>query len=130
VKAIIGRYHRAIENVVEARLAFQQLDEAAPPDCVDLWKASIEEAESQRLLNPAAMDIMQSKIKTAQSLKQITAALLAEERVSLSIVLEDGGTTDWLLEGLRIEDEQYALFLLCSGLSSDNSPSGSESGRM
>jgi hypothetical protein len=71
-----------------------------------MWEASISEAEEKRLLIPSAMDIMQSQIKTGQSLKAITAAIFTEDRQSRSAVPDDGGATDWLLEGLNIEDEQ------------------------
>ena len=106
MKSIIRRYNRALENVVEARLAFDQLNSSAPLDSVDMWEASIRDAESERLVKPSSMDIMHSKIKTGQSLKEISAAIMTEDRKSNSAVPDDGGTTDWLLEGLNIEDEQ------------------------
>jgi hypothetical protein len=106
VNAIIRRYRCAVENVTEARQAFLQLTEAAPPDSVDVWKATIEEAEEARSKSPQAMDVMHSRIKTGQSLKAISAAVMQEDMDARNLSPETVGTTDWLLEGLNIEDEQ------------------------
>jgi hypothetical protein len=106
VKAIIRRYRRALENVVEARLAFQVLHDAAPTDAVDLWETSINEAEEARGDDPASMDVMQSQIKTGQTMKAITTEIMREDGLSISVVLDSGSSTEWLLEGLKIEDEQ------------------------
>ena len=106
VKAIIRRYHRALENIVEARMAFQGLNDAAPTDAVDLWESSILEAEIVRSEDPASMGIMQSQIKTGQTMKAITADIMREDGLSISSVFDSGSSTEWLLEGLNIEDEQ------------------------
>jgi hypothetical protein len=106
VKAIIRRFNRALENITEARAAFESLNEAAPPESVDVWEATIREAEAARSRDESAMDVMQSRIKRGQSLKEITAAILREELISQEVVRVDGSPTDWLLEGMRIEDEQ------------------------
>ena len=82
------------------------LNETAPPDYVDVWEATILEAESARNLNPAAMDIMQSRIKTGQTLKAITADILREETQAQRPSPDAGSSTDWILEGMQIEDEQ------------------------
>ena len=55
------------------------------------------------------MDIMKSQITTPNSLKETTAALLREETMSEYSPSKDQSFTDWLLEGLMIEDEQYVL---------------------
>jgi len=109
VKSILRRYNRALENLVEARLAFDQLNSSAPQDSVDIWNASIIEAENDRSTNPSAMDIMHSQIKTRQTLKEIRAAIMTEDRISISTAPDDGGTTDWLVEGLDIEDEMWVV---------------------
>ena len=106
VQAIIKRYNRALENLAEARSAFERLNESAPADYVDVWDATIVEAESARNLNPSAMDVMQSKIKTGRTLKAITADILREETQAQRYSTETGSSTDWILEGLKIEDEQ------------------------
>jgi hypothetical protein len=106
VQTIIKRYNRALENLAEARSAFERLNETAPPDYVDVWDATILEAESARNANPAAMDVMQSKIKTGRTLKAITADILREETQSQRFAPDTGSSTDWILEGLKIEDEQ------------------------
>jgi len=82
------------------------LDETAPPEYVDVWEATIVEAEAARNLNPASMDVMQSKIKTGQTLKAITADILREETQAQRSAPDAGSSTDWILEGLHIEDEQ------------------------
>ena len=106
MKSVISRYRRAVENVAEARLSFQMLTEAAPQESVDIWNAEIQEAEAARFTNPKAMDIMHSKIKTGQSLKQITAAVIQEDMSARNQAPDAIGITDWILEGLNIEDEQ------------------------
>jgi len=105
VKTIIGRYRRAVENVVDAREAFESLTSAAPPESSDVWKATIEEAEAARSQSPKAMDVMHSKIKTGQSLKAITAAVMQEDLTSQNFG-PNGTSTDWIVEGLNIEEEQ------------------------
>jgi hypothetical protein len=52
------------------------------------------------------MDIMHSKIKTSQSLKVITAAVMQEDMVARNDGHDVIGITDWILEGLHIEEEQ------------------------
>lgn len=106
VQAIIKRYKRALDNLVESRSAFDRLNEAVPPDYLDVWAATIEEAEAQRYANPSVMDVMQSRIKTGQSLKDITADLFREETTAQKPVPDTGSSTEWLLQGLKIEDEQ------------------------
>lgn len=92
--------------MVEARLAYDGLNDAAPQAYVDIWAASIEEAEAARSDKPTAMDVMQSKIKRGQTLKNITAAMRRDDGLSQSAVIDNGDATDWLLQGLVIEDEQ------------------------
>jgi hypothetical protein len=93
--------------VVEARLAFDQLNSAAPQNSVEMWEASIQEAESARLPeDPTAMDVMHSQVTKGQTLKDIAAAILTEDRLSNTPAPDDGGTTDWILGGFQIEDEQ------------------------
>jgi len=73
---------------------------------VDVWEATIVEAEAARNSNPSAMDVMQSRIKTGQTLKAITADILREETKAQHLAPDTGSSTDWILEGLKIEDEQ------------------------
>jgi hypothetical protein len=96
--------------LVEARLAFNSLTDAAPPDSVAVWKATIEEAEAAHSTSPKAMDVMHSQIKTRQSLKEITAAILQDELSTMNLAVDGSSTADWILEGLNIEDEQYVLW--------------------
>lgn len=106
VQTTIKRYKRALENLAEARSAFERLNETAPPEYVDIWETSIQEAESKRYLNPSAMDVMKSKINTGQTLKAITADILREETQAQRVLPDTGSSTDWILEGLQLEDEQ------------------------
>ena len=55
------------------------------------------------------MDIMKSQIMTSNSLKETTATLLREETMSEYSPSKDQSFTNWLLEGLMIEDEQYVF---------------------
>ena len=82
------------------------MNDAAPQDSVDLWKATIAEAEEKRSTEPSAMDVMHSQIKTGQTLKELSTTIITEDRLGILAAPDDGGTTDWLLEGLNIEDEQ------------------------
>ena len=106
VQAVIKKYRRAIDNLAEARSAFNRLNDATPPLYTECWEVSITEAESARSSDPSSMDVMQSQIKTGQSLKEITADILREEGRSQRVVTESGSSTDWILAGLRIEEEQ------------------------
>jgi hypothetical protein len=111
VKAIIARYNRAVVNLAEARTAFKQLTDAAPVESVDIWQASIEESEQKRCHgDPTGMDIMHSRINTGQTLKEMCAAIMTEDGRARDTAPENGGTTDWLVEGFSIEDEQWVAF--------------------
>jgi len=78
----------------------------APLELVDVWKASIEEAEEDRFKSLQAMDIMHSKIKTGRTLKAITAAVMQEDMDAKRDSADIVGITDWIIEGFNIEDEQ------------------------
>ena len=106
MKAVIGKYQRAVESSAEAWHSFKMLTDAAPPESVDEWKATIEEAETARSESPHAMDIMHSRIKTGQTLKAIRAAITQEDAAGPSVGPDGNSTTDWILEGFHIEDEQ------------------------
>ena len=95
-----------MENLSEARQSFKMLTEAAPPDSVDVWTATIEEAEAARSKSPQSMDVMHLKIKTGQTLKAIRAAITEEDAAAATVSADGNSTTDWLLEGFHIEDEQ------------------------
>jgi hypothetical protein len=55
------------------------------------------------------MDVMQSRIKTSQSLKAITVAVMQEDFSSRNFDADGNPNTDWILEGLNIEDEQWVF---------------------
>jgi len=103
-KSLIARYNRALQNVTESRRAFEQLDDAAPAEKA-VWLTEIEEAEAKRSSQPSAMDVMHSKIKTGATLKDVMAEIRRRDSEK-GAVKDDGTATDWLLEGLLIEDEQ------------------------
>jgi hypothetical protein len=107
VKSVIAKYNRALENVVECRLAFSTLTEALPEGITAEWQTEIEDAESQRNRTPESMDIMHSRIKAGATIKEVTADLMRDDGLSRSRVPDDGTATNWLLEGLSIEEEQY-----------------------
>lgn len=91
---------------MESRIAFQQLDEAAPPMSKAIWEEEIAEAERQREFDVSSMDIMLSRIRSGATVKEITADLMREDGLSISKVPDDGNATQWILEGFLIEDEQ------------------------
>jgi len=102
----MGKYNRALENILESWNTFLGLDNTAPPMSKAIWEESITEAERQREFDPTSMDIMQSKIKTGATVKEIMADIMREDGLSMSIVPDGGNATEWLLEGFMIEDEQ------------------------
>ena len=106
VKSVTRRYNRALDSVVDSRTAYERLSTAAPADALDEWQSSIAEAEKQRNFDPTSMDIMHSKIKSGQTLKEILTDIIREDTLSTSKTADNGDNTDWLLEGLDIEDEQ------------------------
>jgi hypothetical protein len=105
VKTVISRFRRAVENKTEAQQAFDALTKAAPPESIDVWSATIEEAEKSRSKSPKAMDVMHSKIKKGQSLKAIMAMVMQEDLTAQKFGSEST-STDWIVEGLYIEEEQ------------------------
>ena len=106
-----ARYNRAVANAPESRRAFEQLDNGAPIADKAIWLAEIEAAESQRQQDPTAMDVMQSRIKGGATLKEVMADICSRDpSINSAGIGDDGTATDWLLEGLNIEDEQYDIF--------------------
>ena len=101
--------------MVDARIAFEHLNSAAPEHCVVTWLAAIETAEQDRVNDVAAMDIMHSEIKKGQTLKEIMAEIMTEDVQDASKVADKGDHTEWLLEGLYIEDEQLVSCLVGVG---------------
>jgi hypothetical protein len=112
VTSVIRRHRRAVESISDARESFEALTNAAPLESIDVWKATIEEAEAARSHDHQAMDVMQSRIKTSQSLKAITSAVMQEDLSSRNYGADGNPITDWILEGLNIEDEQ-CVFQCC-----------------
>jgi hypothetical protein len=112
VGTIITKYRRAVENQAEAQQGFESLTNAAPPESIDIWKATIEEAEALRFESPNAMDVMHSKIRKGQSLKDIMAAVMQEDLTAKNFG-PVSTSTDWMAEGLNIEDEQWVYYLTC-----------------
>ena len=106
VKAVIRRYNKALESTIDARITLEQLSNAAPPAALNEWEASILEAELCHDLDTSAIDIMHSKIKSGQMMKEIIVTIMREDGLPISEVPDNGDTTKWLLEGLNIEDEQ------------------------
>ena len=100
MKTIISKYNRALENVVDACLAFRRLNDAAPVQLRVVWEEEIERAEKDRETNPLAMDIMHSRIKSGATLTEITTEIMREDSQSASTMPDDRSTTEWLLEGL------------------------------
>ena len=111
VKSVTRRYNRALESALDARIALQRLSDAAPPAALDEWDASILEAELRREVDVSAMDVMHSKIRSGQTLKEIITAIMREDGLSISEVADNGDITEWLSEGFDIEDEQSAFIL-------------------
>lgn len=94
-----------MENKTEAEQAFESLTNAASPDSIDIWLATIKEAEELRMESPKAMDVMHSQIKTGQTLKVIMAAVMQEDSTAGNFG-PNIDSIDWIVEGLNIEEEQ------------------------
>jgi hypothetical protein len=106
VKSVIHRYNRALDSIVDSHTAYEWLLTAAPANALDEWQSSILEAEKQQNIDTSSMDIMHSKIKSSQTLKEILTDIIREDSLSTSKTADNGDNTNWLLEGLDIEDEQ------------------------
>ena len=84
VKSVIRQYNRALESSLDARIALQRLSDAAPPAALDEWDATILEAELCHDDDASAMDVMHLKIRSGQTLKEITTAIMREDGLSSS----------------------------------------------
>lgn len=107
VVSITDRYNRALIEVTESRRAFENLDLAAPVVEKAVWLQEILGAEARRGYDVKAMDVMLSRIKAGATLKEITLELQSKNRTPETSSRIGGNVTDWLLEGLHIEDDQY-----------------------
>jgi len=56
------------------------------------------------------MDYMKSTLNSGKSLTKIQAKLRSDDSKNLTIIPDSGRSTDWLLEGLSIEEAQLVLF--------------------
>lgn len=106
VTSITDRYNRALVEVTESRRAFENLDLTAPEVEKAVWLQEILEAEARRRYDFKAMDVMLSRIKAGATVKEITLELQAKDRTLEATSRLGGSSTDWLLKGILIEDDQ------------------------
>ena len=93
-------------EVTESRRAFENLDLVAPEVEKAVWLEEILEAEAKRSYEFKAMDVMLSRIKVGATVKEITLELQAKDRTAESTTGLGGNSTDWLLKGIQIENDQ------------------------
>jgi len=70
------------------------------------WESKIADAESNRCQQVNSMDYMKCTLNSGESLTTIQAKIRSDDSKSMTIVPDNGRATDWLLEGLSIEEEQ------------------------
>lgn len=92
--------------MADSEEAFDRIDKVAPPLEKQEWATTIADAECRREVDVSAMDYMKSTLNSGESLTEIQAKLRSDDSKSLTIVPDSGRSTDWLLEGLSIEEAQ------------------------
>ncbi|KAG1721094.1 uncharacterized protein EDB91DRAFT_1018349, partial [Suillus paluster] len=104
------KYKQAKNGIAESGKAFNRLDKAAPANLKTGWLASERIAQSNRIQDPAPMDIYEINIKKAPSKKEIELRLLQEGNARHAAPSHRSVAT-WISMGLAIEEAQIALHI-------------------
>jgi hypothetical protein len=115
-----------MNGIAESEKAFDRLDEAAPANLKTEWLASERIAQSNRINDPAAMDVYEINIKkgeltsSASHSKFMFPSALSKKEIKLRL-LDEGNARNaapsrrsvatWILMGLAIEVAQIALLI-------------------
>ncbi|KAG1723311.1 uncharacterized protein EDB91DRAFT_1087858, partial [Suillus paluster] len=125
-RTLCQKYKQAKNGIAKSGKAFDRLDEAAPANLKTGWLASERIAQSNRIQDPAAMDIYEINIKKgeitlsqsksefilnpASSKKEIELRLLQEGNACHAAPSHRSVAT-WISMGLAIEEAQIALLI-------------------
>ncbi|KAG1722960.1 uncharacterized protein EDB91DRAFT_1255823 [Suillus paluster] len=125
-RTLCRKYKQAKTGIAESGKAFDRLDEATPANLKTDWLASERIAQSNRIQDPAAMDIYEINIKKgeitlsrsksefilnpAPSKKEIELRLLQEGNAHHAAPSRRSVAT-WISMGLAIEEAQIALHI-------------------
>ncbi|KAF5314234.1 hypothetical protein D9619_011889 [Psilocybe cf. subviscida] len=102
---ISKKYKRAEIQDEDARVAFQDITDAAPEDIVEVWDAEIVKAEIDRMQNVKAMNILRNRLTKEISKKELIVMLTDAE----TEMHGDLGHTAWIAAGLDLEEEQIVI---------------------
>ncbi|KAG2758141.1 hypothetical protein P692DRAFT_20867031 [Suillus brevipes Sb2] len=109
-RTLCRKFKQAMNGITESEKAFDRLDEAAPANLKTEWLASERIAQSNRVNDPAAMDVYEINIKKAPSKKEIELRLLDEGNAHNAAPSRRSVAT-WISMGLAIEEAQIALLI-------------------
>jgi hypothetical protein len=125
-RTLCHKFKQAMNGIAESEKAFDRLDEAAPANLKTEWLASERIAQSNRINDPAAMDVYEINIKkgeltlsashskfmfpSAPSKKEIELRLLDEGNAHNAAPSRRSVAT-WISMGLAIEEAQIALLI-------------------
>ncbi|KAG1729059.1 uncharacterized protein EDB91DRAFT_1085839 [Suillus paluster] len=126
-RTLCWKYKQVKTGIAESGKAFDRLNKAAPANLKTDWLASERIAQSNRIQDPAAMDIYEINIKKAPSKKEIELRLLQEGNARHAAPSRRSVAT-WISMGLAIEEAQIALHIetalthLGEGFDADDDP--------
>ncbi|KAG1721480.1 uncharacterized protein EDB91DRAFT_1256508 [Suillus paluster] len=109
-RSLCRKYKEAKRGVTESQQAFDRLDGTAPEGSKILWLASKRAAQSNRIRDPAMMDIYEINIWKAPSKKEIELRLLQENDACHALPSHQSVAT-WISMGLAMEEAQIALLI-------------------
>ncbi|KAG1722441.1 uncharacterized protein EDB91DRAFT_1240218 [Suillus paluster] len=120
------KYKQAKNGIAESGKAFNRLDEATPANLKTDWLASERIAQSNRIQDPAAMDIYEINIKKGEiTLSQLKSEFIlnpapSKKEIELRLLQEGNAhhaapsrrsVATWISMGLAIEEAQIALLI-------------------
>jgi hypothetical protein len=125
-RTLCHKFKQAMNGIAKSKQAFDRLDEAPPANLKTEWLASERIAHSNRINDPAAMDVYEINIKkgeltlsashsefmfpSAPSKKEIKLRLL-DKGNARNAALSHRSVATWILMGLAIEEAQIALLI-------------------
>jgi hypothetical protein len=125
-RTLCRKFKQAMNGIAESEKAFDRLDEAAPANLKTEWLASKRIAQSNRINDPAAMDVYEINIKKDELMSSAShsefmfPSALSKKEIKLRL-LDEGNAHNaapsrrsvatWILMGLAIEEAQIALLI-------------------
>ncbi|EIW81842.1 hypothetical protein CONPUDRAFT_54267, partial [Coniophora puteana RWD-64-598 SS2] len=99
VLSLAEKWKRAIKEFPEAQEAFVDLTAMAGPELVAVWTAQLEQAQADRMSDPAAMDILNVQVDDMPTQADIQTELSTHVRR----VAGQLSTVDWIADGMEIQ---------------------------